>query len=105
MLFNIWRWIQLWLIPYGLLIQIYKRKKALPANIDTKYGRKLKAIMINTEYGILFTAEKYIENRLKVLKDKQQKAFEANNVLVKEINELTMQQRELMYNREEEDGI
>ena len=105
MLYNLWRWIQLWLIPYGLLLQIYRRNKALPANINTKYGRKLKAIMITTDYGLLFSDEKYIENRLQLLKQRQQKAFDENNLLMKEINELTMEQRELMYNREEENGL
>ena len=104
MLYKIWQFIQLWL-PYWLILKIYRSNKALPANIYTKYGRKLQAIMITKDYGVLFSEEKYKENRLKLLREKQKQAFELNNDLTREINELTMEQRELMYNREEENGI
>lgn len=104
MLFKIWRFIQMWL-PFWLILRIYRSNKALPANIHTKFGRKLKAIMITTDYGLLFSDEKYNENRLKLLREKQKEAFNLNNELIKEINELTMEQRELMYNREEENGL
>ena len=70
MIYAIWRWIQLWL-PYGLILHIYKNDKALPANIKMQNGRLLKAIMVTTDYGILFSEEKYIDNRLKRLIAKQ----------------------------------
>lgn len=104
MLYNIWRWLQLWL-PYGLVLHLYKTNKSLPCNIALKNGRKLKAIMITTDYGVLFSQEKYVENRLQLLKKKQETAFKLNNELLQEINSLTMEQREEMYNREQNNGV
>lgn len=105
MLYSIWRWIQIWIIPYGWLLKFYSGRKSLPANINLANGRKLKALMITNDYGILFSEERYVANRLKVLKQRQQEVFTENNLLTKEINELSFKQRELMYNREEENGI
>ena len=56
--------------------------------------------MISTDYGILFSQEKYVANRLQALKKKQEQVFLLNNNLIQEINELDLMQREEMYNRE-----
>lgn len=93
MIYAIWRWIQLWL-PYGLILHIYKNNKALPANIKMQNGRLLKAIMVTTDYGILFSEEKYIDNRLKRLIAKQKEISNTNDLLIKEINELDFIQKE-----------
>lgn len=93
MIYAIWRWIQLWL-PYGLILHIYKNDKALPANIKMQNGRLLKAIMVTTDYGILFSEEKYIDNRLKRLVAKQKEISNTNDLLIKEINELDFIQKE-----------
>lgn len=93
MIYAIWRWIQLWL-PYGLILHIYKNDKALPANIKMQNGRLLKAIMVTTDYGILFSEEKYIDNRLKRLIAKQKEISNTNDLLIKEINELDFIQKE-----------
>lgn len=93
MIYAIWRWIQLWL-PYGLILHIYKNDKALPANIKMQNGRLLKAIMVTTDYGVLFSEEKYIDNRLKRLVAKQKEISNTNDLLIKEINELDFIQKE-----------
>ena len=51
MLYKFWSWLQLWL-PYGLILYMYKNNKALPSQLRLRNGRKLKAIMISTDYGI-----------------------------------------------------
>lgn len=104
MLFKLWRLIQL-LLPFGLIALMYGHRKSLPSNINLKNGRKLKAIMITTNYGILVSSEKYVKNRLQKLKQEQEKIFNYNNSLIKQINELTFEQREEMYNRKEHDTI
>lgn len=93
MIYSFWKWLQLWL-PYGLLLFMYKNKKALPTNIKMRSGRNLKAIMITTDYGILFSEEKYVKNRLKKLVEKQKEVSYVNDLLIKEINELDFIQRE-----------
>lgn len=105
MIYNIWKWLQLWL-PYGLILFIYKHDKSLPANIRMKSGRNAKAIMITTDYGILFSEEKYIKNRLKKLVKQQKEIAQLNDVLLKEINELDFIQKEqLLGNLREEDEL
>lgn len=105
MIYAIWRWLQLWL-PLGLILHIYRSDKALPANIKMGNGRKLKAIMITTDYGVLFSEEKYIDNRLKRLVKQQKEVNLLNDTLIKEINELDFIQREQLYNRvETQNGI
>ena len=97
MLFAIWRFIQLWL-PYWLIIKIYSSNKALPANIKTKSGRTLKAIMINDKNGILFTNEEYINNRAKKLRQQQLIINNASAQLSQEINSLSFELREDIFN-------
>lgn len=96
MLFNLWKFIQL-LLPYWLVIRIYRYNKAIPANIKTRSGRTLKAIMVTDKYGIIFTNEEYIENRTKKLREKQMIINAANEELSKEINSLSFQTREEMF--------
>ena len=100
MLHNLWKFIQLFL-PYILLIKIYEHNKALPANIKTRTGRRLKAIMINTDCGILFSEEKYIANRSKILKEKQEEIDKISNSIIREINELGFDERESLYGSKE----
>lgn len=96
MLYNLWRFIQL-LLPYGLILHIYRCNKAMPANIKTRTGRNFRAILITTEYGIIFSDEKYIQNRTKRLKEKQKQVEAMNNALIDEINSLSFAERERLY--------
>lgn len=98
-LYHIWRFIQL-LLPYWLVLNIYKTNKAIPTNIKTRSGRNLKAIMITDKYGVIFTEDIYIENRLHKLRQKQKQVDAINNELAKEINNLSFQSREIMFNDE-----
>lgn len=101
MLYNIWRFIQLFL-PYILLIKIYKNNKAIPANIRTRTGRKLRAIMVTNDYGLLFREETYIANRGKILKERQAELDKLSNNIIREINELSFEERESLYGGEGE---
>lgn len=83
----------MWL-PYWLILFIYKKHKALPANIKTRTGRNLKAIMITTDYGVIFSEEKYVKNRLGVLSEKQKQVAQLNDELLSEINNLSFIQKE-----------
>ena len=100
MLHSIWRFIQL-ILPYGIILHIYKRNKAIPTNIKTKSGRNLKAIMITDRYGVLFTEDVYIENRLHKLRQKQKQVDALNSQLANEINSLSFKAREIMFNGED----
>ena len=84
---------------------MYKRNNALPTNILTSQGTKLKAIMITTNYGIICTMEEYVKNRAKVLKEKQEQVSKLNDALIAEINALSFEERELLYNREEDGTV
>lgn len=85
------------LCPYWLLIQLYKRNKAIPANIRTRTGKILKAIMITECYGILFTEKDYIKNRVSYLRSQQYRINEENKNIAKEMNSLSMEARELFF--------
>ena len=89
------------LLPYGFILNIYKRNKAIPTNIKTKSGRNLKAIMITDKYGVIFTEDIYIENRLHKLRQKQKQVDALNSQLANEINSLSFQAREIMFNGED----
>lgn len=104
MLYAFWRWIQLWL-PYGLILWMYKSNKAIPANIRTRQGRNLTAVMVTTDYGVIYSKEHYIENRAQKLKQKQKEISQYNDALIREINNLSFQERERLYNREEDGTI
>ena len=88
MLYSIWRWIQMWIIPFGLLIQMNKGKDVLPSNIKLRNGRKLKALMITNDYGILLAQQRYISD--------------LNVKLTAEINDLSIQQKEFLLNMDDE---
>ena len=93
MLYKFLRFLQLCL-PFGLVLYMYKSDKALPANIKTRTGRNLKAIMLTTEYGLLFGEEVYIKNRTKVLKQQQKEASLLSDELLAELNSLSFEERE-----------
>lgn len=96
MLFKLWQWIQLWL-PLGLLIKMYSNNKAIPTNIKTRSGRGLKAVMITTDFGILFSNEKYINDRVKKLMDKKKLLDSASDEILNEINSLSFNTRQELY--------
>ena len=102
MIYKILRFIQLWL-PFWFILWLYKSDQALPANIKTRTGRNLKAIMITTEYGLIFAEEVYNKNRLKLIKQKQQEVAQLNDELIAEINNLSFAERELLINGTQED--
>jgi len=93
---NIWRWIQLWL-PYGLILWMYRRNKALPTNIKTREGNNFKAMMITEDYGILFSEDKYIRNRGAYLLAQKKLIEQQNNEVLSELNSLNMLERERIY--------
>lgn len=104
MLFNIWRFIQLWL-PYWVILRMYKRNKALPANIRTRQGNNYKAILITEDYGVLFSEDKYIENRAMFLKEQKKILDLQNDMLIKEINSLPFEERERLYGHLKDDNV
>ena len=101
MLYWIWNKIQMWL-PFWLLVKIYSGKKGLPANIKLRSGRNLRAIMINTEYGVLFTSEKYDVARLSKLKKTSEELMQAKNLVDREINGLGFEVKEQLFNGDED---
>ena len=103
MLMWIWKKIQLFL-PFGIIIYMYKNNKSIPANIRTRSGRMLHAIMITTDYGILYSDEVYIKNRTKVLKQMQQSLLHKSQQVEREINNLSFEEKELLYHGDESDG-
>lgn len=103
MLYKLWQFIQLFL-PFGLIIRMYKGNKALPANIRTRRGTNLKAIMITTDYGILVTESKYFQNRAKMLKQKKKLIEDLNQSLINELNELNLQEKEQIVEYMKEEG-
>jgi len=99
LIYAIWRWIQLWL-PYGFILWLYRRNKAIPANIKTREGNNFKAILITEDYGIMFSEDKYVENRGKFLLSQKRVLEEQNNEVIKELNSLNFKERERIYNGE-----
>lgn len=103
MLYNLWRFIQLWL-PYWIILKIYQSHKALPTNIKTRQGNNLKAIMVTKNYGVIFTEDKYIQNRSKVLLQLQRQLDQQSNDITRELNSLSFMERESLFNEEESNG-
>lgn len=99
MLYKLWRLIQLFL-PYGLIIHMYKKNKALQANIKTRTGKNLKAIMVTEKYGLLFTEKDYVSSRIKKLKEQQELANKLNEMIAEEMNSLSTEARELFFNEQ-----
>lgn len=103
MLYNLWRFIQLWL-PYWIILKIYQSHKALPTNIKTRQGNNLKAIMVTKNYGVIFTEDKYIQNRSRVLLQLQRQLDQQSNDITRELNSLSFMERESLFNEEESNG-
>lgn len=101
MLYKLWEIIQMWL-PYWVVIQLYKSKKAVPANIQTRSGKILRATMVTPKYGIIFTNQDYISNRGKLLQQKRDEINKANELLTKEINSLSFAAREELFAKKED---
>ena len=97
MLFKLWAWIQLWILPLGWVLKIYKNQKALPANIRTQGGRNYKAILITTEYGLLFSEKEYVANRTKRLREMEYAIAKANDKFMEELNALSPQEKQDYY--------
>ena len=95
-------YLKLWL-PYGLILWLYAGQKGLPANIKLKSGRNLRATMITTEYGIIYTKERYEAERLAKLKREAELTAKKYDAISREINSLGFEAREEMYNSEEID--
>lgn len=100
MLFKLWRMVQL-MLPYWVVINLYKHNRALPANIRTVTGKNLKAVMITEKYGIIFTSGEYYSNRVKYLQKVKDELTMANDNLTQEINELSFEARELFLRRDD----
>ena len=96
MLFKFWQWVQFWL-PFGLLIKLYKSKKAIPSNIKTRSGRSFKAVLINNDFGILFSDDKYIEDRIKHLVKKKKLLDLAHDSILNEMNSLSFNSKQELY--------
>ena len=99
MIYNIYRFILL-LLPYWLVIQIHRANKAIPANIKTRTGKTLKAVMVTNNYGILYTSEEYIVNRVKLLREEQNRVNEINSSIAAEMNSLSAEARDLFFEEE-----
>jgi hypothetical protein len=85
-------------LPFGIVLNHYKRKKALPTNIKTLSGRNFKAIPITTEYGIIFTEEKYVDGRLNALLKNKAMLDAQSDSIIREINSLSFEARESLLN-------
>ena len=96
MLYNLWRFLQ-FLLPYGLVLWIYRQNKALPTNIRTREGNNYKAIMISENYGLLFSETKYVKNRGNLLLRQKRLIEEENNRVIEELNSLNWQERDRIY--------
>lgn len=96
MIFKLWRFIQMFL-PYGVILWIYRRNQAIPANIRTREGNNYKAILITEDYGLLFSEDKYVKNRGNFLMEQKRLIEEENNKVIKELNSLNMEERERIY--------
>lgn len=105
MLYNIWKWIQIWILPIGILSYLYRFNKALPANIKTMRGGNLKAIMVDVNHGLLFREDKYIENRLEYLKQKQAEASILELQLRQEIDDLSYIQKQALDGIQIDNGL
>ena len=99
MIYAILRFIMLWL-PFRLVIELHKINKAIPANIRTTKGQVLKAIMVTDKYGILFTEKDYLKNRVKYLREQQDRINEINAQIANEMNSLSMEAREMFFEEE-----
>ena len=88
------------LLPFRILVWIYRNKKALPAVIKTKSGKLLKVVMINTRYGLLYTDTDYTKNRLKVLRQYQDELNAKSKQITEELNSMSIEARELFMNGE-----
>lgn len=97
MLMWIWDRLKLFL-PYIVLVGLAKGKKGLPANIRLKSGRNLRAIMLTTEYGLLFAEEIYTDSRLKELKAASETLARAKAEIDKELNGLSFEVKEELFN-------
>ena len=96
MIFKLWRWIQLWL-PYGLILWMYRKNQAIPTNIKTYEGNNYKAMLITEDYGILFSENKYIQNRGKYLMEQKRLTEERNANIIRELNSLNVLARDDIY--------
>ena len=65
-----------------------------PTTIRTKYGKGFKAVLITTEYGLLFSTDKYIANRALELKKRKNQIEDMNDKLLEELNSMTVEERE-----------
>ena len=96
MLYRLWKIIQ-FLLPYGLVLWIYRQNKALPTNIRTREGNNYKAIMLTEDYGLLFSEDKYVRNRGRLLLKQKRLIEEENNRVIEELNSLNWQERDRIY--------
>ena len=100
MIYALWRLI-LMLLPYGVVISIHKYNKAIPANIKTVSGKVYKAVMVTEKYGLLFSSEEYVKNRVKLLRQKQEMINQLSDNIAQEMNELSFQSRDLFFEGEQ----
>lgn len=101
MIFNLWRFIQL-LLPYGFILWLYRQNKALPTNIRTREGNNYKAILITQNYGLLFSEDKYIQNRGSYLMERKRLIENQNNEILNELNDLNFLERQRVYVEDKE---
>ena len=98
-----WLWNKIkFLMPYGLLINIYKNKKALPISFETNSGNIYKCILLDFNYGIIYNSNKYDENRLNTLLNTQRILSQKSNEIMNEINELSFDTRERLIDMKED---
>lgn len=93
MIYKILRFLQL-LLPFGLVLHMYKSDRALPTNIRTQSGRNLKAIMLTTDYGLIFSQEVYIQNRIKKLREQKAELDALEQDFMNQLNNLSFEEKE-----------
>ena len=88
-------------LPYIVVVNLYRFRQDIPVNFRSKSGNSFSAVMINSDYGILYSRSLYVSNRAKFLKEKQKKLNEETDKLLKEINALSFETREAWFGNEE----
>ena len=100
MIYWIWDKIK-FLLPYGLIIKLYKNKKSLPITFETKSGNIYRCILVDFNYGIIYSSNKYDKQRLKSLLDAQKTLADEADKIMLEINQLSFEGRERLMDMKE----
>ena len=100
MIMWLWHRIQL-LLPFILVLQLYKAKKSLPTNVRTK-TRKYKAVLITDNYGLLILAEEHRKGYGRQLVKEREELIKRMYAVDAAIADLSFMEKEEAVNNGEE---